>query len=420
MYESGGKTFVSNELFKTKKVLTYTKNIPLGWVDYPEKEETYNINFNKTHRILILGATGSGKSWITRSLMNRCFLSGVNPVCMTDIAPEYFTSTYPLENELKKFILPIEEPTSFPIKVYYPCFLHKFVGFNLPQQIIFQYNLKDIQPSDLMAFINYDQLSFNAKLEVEDLISKLSKNRDAFTDINTLINYISEKNISTYTKRVLIKTFMNLQNLGVFGEEYPTENFIDDINNNLIPDLNLFGWQRLDFKTHVGVYISLIIRKLLAARQLRQLNPDKHLLLIFEELHEFAPKRTVNYAQVLTKKAIRDAVFTGRKEKISMLFVTQSPETIDPAIIEQCDLILIPKDFEKYKLKEIVKNYLPDYYTYPYEFNIRMNEYLSSLRRWRDGARDWLVLEKGGNMERITPLGPLSMHKQEGFVSEEE
>ena len=58
MYESGGKTFVSNELFKTRKVLTYTKNIPLGWIDYPEKEETYNINFNKTHRILILGASG--------------------------------------------------------------------------------------------------------------------------------------------------------------------------------------------------------------------------------------------------------------------------------------------------------------------------------------------------------------------------
>jgi DNA helicase HerA-like ATPase len=306
------------------------------------------------------------------------------------------------------------------MKVYYPYFLYKFVGLNLPQQIIFQYNLKDIQPSDLLAFINYDQLSFNAKLEVEDLISKLTKEKYALNSVNDLIDYLSNRNISSQTKRVLIKTFKNLQNLGVFGDEYQTENFIGDINNNIIPDLNLFGWQRLDFKIYVGIYVSLIIRKLLSARQLRQILPDKHLLLIFEELHEFAPKKTTNYAQTVTKKAIRDVVFTGRKEKISLIFVTQSPEAIDPAIIEQCDLILIPKGFERYKLMELVKNYLPDYYTYPYEFGIRMSEYLSTLRRWKDGARDWLVLEKGGEMVRITPLGPLSAHRSENYVPGEE
>jgi hypothetical protein len=335
---------------------------------------------------------------------------------MTDIAPEYWTSALPLQEEFKKFILPIEEPTTFPIKVYYPYFLYKFVGLNLPQQIIFQYNLKDLQPSDLLAFINYDQLSFSARLEVEDLISKLTKEKYKFEDVDELINYILTKNISAPTKRVLVKSFKNLKNLGVFGNVCERERIIEDINNNLIPDLNLFGWQRLDFKIYVGIYISLILRKLLAARQLKQISPNKHLLLVFEELHEFAPKRTNNIAQTITKNIIRGVVFTGRKEKISTIFITQSPEAIDPAIIEQCDLILIPKGFERYKLMELVKNYLPDYYSYPYDFGIRMSECLAALRRWKDGQRDWLVLEKGGEMIRISPLGPLSKHKLEGEV----
>jgi DNA helicase HerA-like ATPase len=414
IYESGGKTFLSSELFKTRKVLTYTKRIPLGWYDYPEKGETYDINFNKTKRILILGQTGCGKSWITRAITNRATLAGLNCVYFDD-APEYWTSSLPLQEEFKKFILPIEEPTTFPIKLYYPYFLYKFVGANLPNQIIFQYNLRDLHPSDLLAFINYDQLSFSARLEVEDLISKLTVEKYKFENVDELINYILAKNISTSTKRVLVKSFRNLKNLGVFGDEYERETIIEDINNNLIPDLNLFGWKLLDFKIYVGIYISLIIRKLLSARLLQLIPENRHLLLIFEELHEFAPKRTTNYAQIITKKAIRDVVFTGRKEKISLIFITQSPEAIDPAIIEQCDLVLIPKGFERYKLMELVKNYLPDYYTYPYEFGIRMSEYLSTLRRWKDGARDWLVLERSGEMVRITPLGPLSLHRTEDF-----
>jgi DNA helicase HerA-like ATPase len=414
IYKAGGKTYLTSELFKTKKVLTYTKVIPIGWIDYPDKTETYNISFNKTKRILILGQTGSGKSWITRAITNRATLAGLNCVYF-DVAPEYWTSSLPLQEEFKKFILPIEEPTTFPIKVYYPYFLYKFVGLNLPQQIIFQYNLKDLQPSDLLAFINYDQLSFSARLEVEDLISKLTKEKYRFESVDELINYILAKNISSSTKRVLVKSFKNLKNLGVFGDEYERETIIEDVNNNLIPDLNLFGWQRLDFKIYVGVYISLILRKLLAARQLKQINPDKHLLLVFEELHEFAPKRTNNITQTITKNIIRDVVFTGRKEKISTIFITQSPEAIDPTIIEQCDLILIPKGFERYKLMELVKNYLPDYYSYPYEFGIRMSECLANLRRWKDEQRDWLVLEKGGEMIRISPIGPLSFHRTEDF-----
>jgi hypothetical protein len=58
MYQFGGKTFITSELFKTRKVVTYTKNIPIGWIDYPNKTGTYNINFTKTKRILILGHTG--------------------------------------------------------------------------------------------------------------------------------------------------------------------------------------------------------------------------------------------------------------------------------------------------------------------------------------------------------------------------
>jgi energy-coupling factor transporter ATP-binding protein EcfA2 len=420
IYQFGGKTFITSELFKTRKIVTYTKNIPVGWLDYPNKTETYNISFAKTKRILILGHTGSGKSFLARAIMNRAYMAGINPVIVTDTAPEYFTSQFPLQEEFKNFILDIEREVctnGLPMKVYYPYFLYKFMGLNIPGQVIFQYRIDDIMPSDLSAFVNYEDLSLGAKLEVEDLIAKLSKESKKLSTIDELISYVASKEISNVTKRVVINALKNLKELGVFGEQYERETIIEDINQNIIPDLNLFGWQRLDFKVYVAIYISIILRKLLTARQLKKIKSDKHLLLVFEELHQFAPKKTANTAQAITKRAIQDVVLTGRKEGISTIFITQAPETIDTTIIDQCDLILVPRGFERYKLMEIVKNYLPDYYTYPYDFGISMNEYLASLRKWPDGARDWLVLEKSGEMVRITPLGPLTRHKEEGEVS---
>ena len=415
IYESGGKTYIASKLFKTRQQVTYTKKVPLGWTDYPNKDSTYDIDFKTTKRILVLGQSGSGKSWLTRATaVNRAYLAGLSPVIMTDLGPEYFTSRFPLQPEFSNFKLDYEKSTPFPIKTYYPYFLYKFVGLELPEQILFQYNLDKINPSDITAFINFEQLGLSARLEVEDLVSILMRGKKKFNSIDELVGFINTKRMSLQTKSTLIKSFNNLKNLGVFGNQYQNFDIISDINNGLIPDLNLFGWQRLDFKRYVAMYIALILRELLSARQLNKL--DKHLLLIFEELHEFAPRRPRNKAQEITKSEIRTSVFTGRKEKISFWFVTQSPESIDPAIIEQCDLILIPHGFDRSKLMTLVKEILPSYYDYPYEFGMRMANYLSALRKYKDGMREWLVLERGGEITKIAPLGPLSRHKTEGEV----
>jgi len=421
IFKMGGKTYITSELFKVKKVITYTKNIPLGWFDYPYRSETYNINLNATKRILILGGTGSGKSWLARAIMNRAYMAGINPVIATDISPEYYTSQYPLPEEFKKFILDIEKDVSdkgLPMKIYYPYFLYKFMGYNLPNQIIYQYSIKNILPTDLVAFIDYNKLSFMAKREVEDLIASMSRSKERFNSVDSLISYISSKDLNIVTKRILIESFRNLKNLGIFGEDYPSEDVVGDINNNIIPDFNLFGWQRLEFKNYVAIYLSLMLRKLLSAKELGQIKQNKHILLLFEELHQFAPKRANNPAQEIIRSAIRDIALMGRKAGISAIFITQSPETIDPTIMEQCDIILIPRGFEVYKLMEIVKNYLPDYYTSRFDFREEITEYMRSLRKWPDGARDWLVLEKekgeeSGRIIRITPLGPLTAHKLE-------
>lgn len=407
----GNRTYLSKKIFSVKKEVKYSKVIPVGWYDYSSKDDLFEINFNQTHRILILGGSGTGKSWLARAMMNRLFLAGLNPIILTDLAPEYYTSLYPLQEDFRKFLLKDEEPLSLPIKIYYPYFLYNYFHLDIPGQQLTQFKFSQLRPTDLVSFLDYEQMSFSVRMEVEDLIIELGRKK--YESIDEVLGFINNKSISPLTKQSLMRSLSNLKKIGVFGEKFPPPDIIKDFNENYIPDINLFGWQRTDFKKYIAVYLAILLREILVAKRLKTLKEDKHVVVILEELQEFAPRRG-NKAQEVCRREIESAILTGRKEKISFIGITQSPDKISPVIIDQCDYIFIPRGFERSKLMELVKNIAPSYYISPYEFGIEMARELASLRKWRDGMREWLVIERGGDIFSISPLAPLSHHKLEG------
>ncbi len=421
IYKMGEKTFIAKQLYKTKKQITYTNKIPVGAYNYSMLDgfgdEHFYINFSTPVRILILGASGSGKSWLARSIISRAYFANILPIIMTDIAPEYITSIYPLQEKYKKFLIKGEESKTLPMKMFYPYFLYKEVKFESSLQQIFQYNISSILPTDLFAFVDYESFGLGGRLELENLIARMGKGKEKFESIDDLLNFVNRReDISTLTKRLLLKSLANLKISGVFGNDYPPLDIINLINNNVVVDINLFGWQRLEFKKYVAVYLSLILRDIITAKQLKKIG-NKKLVLLFEELHEFAPKKPTKWQEVI-KREIETAVFTGRKEDISFIFITQSPETISPSVIEQCNYIFIPRGFERSKVMQIVKEIAPSQYSTPYNFGIEITNLMGSLKQWKDGAREWLVLERGRGIFKIVPFAPLNHHKEEGEVIE--
>lgn len=420
--EIGDSSYLIENFFYDEKNVTYTKTIPLGYLDYQKKAGLVSMDFNQTKRILILGGTGSGKTWLARSIISRCYFSGLTPVIMTDIAPEYYTSQFPLQNEFKKFLLDKEMPRTLQMKIYYPYFLYKF--FPIESEKIklnlFRFNLNKICPTDILAFFDYSKLSLNSRIELENIVYQMMEKDKRFQTIEEIKEYIFERNISNTLKNQLIRSFDNLENFGIFGDEESEDDeevgeidIINDINQNLVPDIILFGWQRIDMRRYVAIYLSLILRDILVARQTKKIKGDKHLLLVFEESHEFVPNKG-DMSQEIIKKEIERALFTGRKEKISFIFITQTPERISETILSQCDYVFVPKGFETSKLKQIIKEICPQDYMSYYEFNLSLNKTLASLRKYPDGAREWLCIERGGRIFPFAPLGPLCHHKTEG------
>lgn len=416
LHRSGLQSATSNRLFKIEKKLTYNKKVPIGWLDYEYKDdnELYYIDFKTSHRIMVLGNSGGGKTFFTRALINRAYLGGILPIIMTDLAPEYFTSREPLQDEFKKFLLSFESPMSFPMKVYYPYFLYRFMGFELDEQIFFQFGLRDINPSDLTAFIDYKDMGLSARQEVQDIIAKLLRNRNKFRTVDDLLNFIERAKMNEHTKDALHKAFSNLKNLGVFGEDYPILNMIRNITNNVITDINLFGWNGADINKYVSIYLAILIREVLNAKNLGRIDAEKPLLMVFEELHKFAPKSRTTSSQEILKKEIASATKTGRKFGVSFIFVTQSPNDIDQSIIEQCDYAFVPVGFNPKLVMALTKDFSPSEFDNQYDFYQKIMNQMGELKKHKDGARDWLIIKRGGEITKVTPIAPLSRHFSEG------
>lgn len=424
MQKNGVQLHTLSQLFKTKSITTYDEKVALGkYFDYnTSKEKIYYIDFNATEgqRILVLGSSGSGKTWIVRALMNRAYVGGILPIIMTDIQPEYYVSKYPLQEEFTKFLLPIESPTSLPMNLYYPYFLHKSTGFELPDQRIFQLNLSKISPSDITSFIPYSKLSLSAKTELDTLVASMTNMKSKPKTINEMLSFFKKRKMKNITKEFLKKSLRNMKKHGIFGTEAHQLDLMDDINKNIVPNFNLFGWQSEPYyKQYLAIYMALILRDILVAKQLHKISLKKKLLLVFEELHEFAPKKPegdFKDAIKFFKSEIIKATLEGRKNGISFIYATQYPESISSFIIKQCTYVLVPKGFDVNVVKEIIKNLSPSSYSNPYKFNIDISKEMGCLRKYKDGSREWLVIKRGGGMTRVRPLAPLSHHKVAGDI----
>ena len=333
-----------------------------------------------------------------------------NSPIILDPAPEYYTSIEPVQTEFADKLLPEEEPRGFPIKLYYPYFLYKFIGLDLPGQNLFQLNISDINPSDLTAFINYSELNIKTRIEIDRLIAQLVNEGKKFPTFDDLYDWVKTSIESDSIKKTIFNSLRRLEDLEVFGDKYSPITVLEDLKQKRIIDINLFGWRRLDYKRFVALYVAILLRELMVMQEKRLVRPFPHLLLIFEEVHELAPRKT-NKTTIITKTEIDKIAQMGRKYNTSAIFITQSPETISPTIIDQCNYVFVSRTMDFFKLRELIKNISVKYYDTPWEFSATVRDMLSRVPKY-----GWLLIERGGDVRIIKRIyGPLSKHRTEGI-----
>jgi len=401
--------FVVRQLYKWEEKIEYSlSKIPIG-LNTDDPEEIFYLNLNNSTRSLILGDSGTGKTTLLSALMDRIFLSG-GKIFNVDLKGEYIYKYSPLQSFYHRFLLKGEIPQPLDIISYYPYFFTKFVSRKLVKtENYLQFSLEDINKFDLITLLGVREnraLQLIDKMWDEYRSGKIRNWEEAIEFIN------NDTFVHPYTRRNLVLVMRNLIKGGIIGDEIPPPNFIDNINDGLLVNLNLKGiMQYANFSNPASAYLAVILRKIYNAKVSGDLKRKEHHFIFIDEINKFCP----NIGGGSSKHAILNLEDLSRSEKISIWMSSQDYKRIPDTLIRQANYIFLPYNIDLNDACELIKAALPHEYDIPQTFKAKIASVIGNLRKYKDGRRDWLVIDKSEkDYYFIAPLLPLSHLFSEG------
>lgn len=389
---------LAREVVEKEKFEYTMSKIPIGIT----RNGRYHLNFSISMRNLVVGKTNSGKSFLMHTIIDRFVKSG-GCVFILDVRGEYLTTLVPVQDHLRRYLLPGEQPSGMDTHSYYPRFF-------------------DSGYTPLEGFEEYMDIDLG-KITFEDfspIIGKLTDNeanllKECFNaKLKTLSEFFGYMNTSNYqypTIRNLTNKLQLLSQSRIIGNNMP--NIKELIKPNRINILNFSGVDGLGREIKVPAEtLALFLKRIFAYKQN---NPEVKVLIVVEELPRWLDNESV-------MGILMDMLTRGRLIGISMLFSIQTKgikvsEPLDK-IFSQISHCFLPNNIDFSELTEIYKRLMPTEYDYPVNFKYKVSEMYMKMKKYGKGVdapRDWLVIEQEDqDSEVFAPISPLSWHIQEG------
>jgi len=382
-----------------------------------ENEEGYSFNLQKSAKIIAIAPTGSGKTILQQGVLSRFYAAGGLCAIPTDIKGEEYSSCInPAQKahhgKLLKFpvVRPVDEkPIGLPIKTYYPYFFSKFVTRDFPDQQFCQFRSDDINMYDFLTIADIDPTAMSAlqKNALETLFEKIRKKE--ISTLREMSRFLeNSKDIRKDTARLLTTVISQLETQEVIGSQYPTPDFVKDINDGKIPVLNSYGALSAGKKIngYISAYISVILRRIYNAKSAGEIQRKKHLLIILDEVARFCP----NIGNPSSKVAILDLLRLSRSEKISMFFSAQYMTDVPDILVDQATHIFIPgKRMNTETIRTIMQRFAPWEIDNPQVMSQNISLRQSQMPKW-----GWFCLDKmKSETVSFVPALPLCYHRSE-------
>ena len=376
--------------------------VPLGM--YSGSDEIFYLDLSKSAHILIIGRTGSGKTTLINGLIDRSYQSGAK-IFNTDLKGECVRKFEPLQEALRKFILKSETPVGVDIMNFYPLFFSKMTNYRLSKrEQFFQFSFRDITKEDFITILS---------TEHDNIISFFDsvwyKIESAESD-DEILETIRKSNIHSVTKKNLMRKMENIIKDKVLGDETESPNIIELLNNDVIFNLNIKGFLGFaNLSNPASAYIAVLLRKIYNAKLFGEIKHNDHVVLCLDEVNKYSPKIGGSSA----KKVIMDLLDLARSEKISLWFSTQNYTKVPSTFIDQARYIFIPYGNKLDDTAEVFRQTLPGEYE-RYSFKGKVADILSGMRKYKDGRRDFVVIDRQEQTyDYVIPFCPLSYLQQE-------
>ena len=390
---------------------------------YSGERREYSINFKKSKRILILGSTRSGKSVLTSTIMDR-FLKAGGLVSVFDFKGEYVKKYLPLQDAFAKrvdkegnplFLLEREKPQGFPVTAYYPALLQKLTHKKLGEnERLFQFGLDSITKSDFMTLFNNYTNRNSAYYDILDSLWEDIQKRELYSyeDIKNFFDSPDASDYKKITKKVLLKSLKLLEDNYVLGSMYDSLDIVDDLKNKKFSVIDLQGMgEYSNMNNPISVYVAILLRHIYNGKVMGLINKSWSNMVVIDEVNKYVPRG----GNPSSKQEFQKFLDLSASEKISIVYSTQDYKRVPDTLVKQASLVFISYTTNLEELSDIMQVLLPEEYGVPQTFKSRMSDIAGELKKYKDGKRDWLVINKESKKhDIITPIMPLSHLVVEG------
>lgn len=376
------------------------------------------LDLSEACRMIFIGATRSGKSWLLRAMGDRLHQADQAVVYLTDVKDEFKSSRRPLQPKFHKLLLPNEKPQGLNIAVFRPTFfktaMRKVKNEKTGQIEIplpegngwYSVDISTMTRSDFSTLLSISSMKETQQLLMGQVFDKFQEHVDTngsigFT-IDHFIRWINELDAPEIQKQTLRNRILPLKQSFFFEPQYQ-RNFAKFIKAGWVTAINLEGFDNFgnDGYQFPQAIVGSAIRQIVNARRAGEIPPT---WIILDEAPRFigADKDTT------VRAIVEESVDLDTRYRINYALATQALISLPMRIVKQCRYIFVPATADVETIRDcLLSAGLTRNQQYSTNDSIRLK------REMAQHPHSWLVLDRSAQTRTIiVPLAPLSEHAE--------
>lgn len=403
-----GNRYIKDSFIKPKPVepMVYDKNhLCIG--KKVETGQPYYLDLSEACRIIMVGATRSGKSFAMRSMMDRLALLDYDILSLLDAKDEFRSSTKPVQSKFRHLLFPNEKPRATKVVTLRPTFF-KTIGDYLPEDNFwYSPDVSKMTKNDFMTLMNVGQMTGPQKVIMEMIFEKMTMMFQSNPSLKFSVELIEDciddiEDINAQQALSMKFKFRPLKSSHFYDGEYE-RNIIALMQKGFIPSLNMENFDSFGEGSfaYPDVVLSMVLRLVIQARIKGLLRP---VFVFFDECPRFIGRDK----HTSIKNQVRESVMLHTAKRIYYVFATQDYNIMPEDIRSNTKYVFLPRSCNV----EDIKNALNDT-GMSRNIHSAKNDAIKLKKRMKKAPYSWLVIDKmNSNMDIITFSAPLSNHME--------
>jgi hypothetical protein len=305
----------------------------------------WSLQMDDAVRIVILGFTGSGKTFLLRGLMDRLWQSGHYQAMIPDVKDEFRHSLKPVQGKFRSGLLPDEKPSPTPVVALRPTFFrqHESTASLPDKNMWYSFSPASMEEADFTTLLGAEQLSATQKADLMDVYDQI-RNRTGGADVAfdpAMFERILEENelLDKNSIRAWKRRLGPLKSIPYYDPEWEydvTELMLDE--RRFVPALNMEGFDLYGDTAYKfpEVTVGVLHRQIIT--QARRGAFKGGVFCHIDEAESFLSTAV----DPSCKKDFIESARLNRRYGVSYSYVIQNLNRFPTVILDQCRYLFVP------------------------------------------------------------------------------